>query len=236
MHPLPLPAPAMAVLLVGAASCVAGIWMLLHRRAQVAGGPLLLLIGMVLLALSPWLREPEMAALEASPVAVAPVEVAPVEVALGPVSLSADGQRTVVRPPTPAPPPPLPGREATRIAIEASEIEPNDSLPAANLAGIGTAVTGTLTAGNLDYFAIDMPDGTRGDFVAGLLVLTGDAGLTVFDEAGRPLGSADTNNQIAVRTTLLERLIDGPRFYVLVRGVPAGAEADYRLTLAVRRR
>ncbi len=35
---------------------------------------------------------------------------------------------------------------------------------------------------------------------------------------------------------MLERLIDGPRYYVLVRGVPTGAAATYRLTVATRRR
>ena len=228
MQSLPLPDAGSAILIAaGAVCCLAGVGMLVSRAARVAAGPLMLAVGAGLVGLGwPPGRPP------AEPAAAPP----PVELSPGPVSLSADGLRTVAVPAAPEPPPPLPGREAVRIDIEASEIEPNDTIAGANAAGLGTAISGDLTAGDLDYFALDMPAGTRGDLVAGLVVLTGDAGLSIFDEAGRPLGSADTNAQLGVRTTMLERLIDGPRYYVLVRGVPTGAAATYRLTVATRRR
>ena len=206
--------------------CATGVWMLLHAAARVAAGPLLLFAGALLLAL-PWL---------APPPAVAPAAPPPVALSPGPVSLSADGRRTVAGPARRKRPPPLPGREAVRIDIEAEETEPNDMLAGANVARLGTAIVGALAPGDLDYFAADVPPGSRGDVVVGLVVLTGDAGLTLFDEAGRPLGSADTSARLGVRTTMLERLIEGPRYYVLVRGVPTGAPATYHLTIATRRR
>ena len=221
-----LPSAAVATTLVGfgAACCAAGLWMLFHAAARIAAGPVLLLAGLGLLAV-PWFA--------AQPPG-APAE--PPPLALSPVALSADGRRTVAGPVASAKPPPLPGREAVRIAIEAAEAEPNDTLAAANAASTGTAIVGALTAGDLDHFAVDVPPGSRGDIVAGLVVLTGDAGLTIFDEAGRPLGSADTSARLGVRTTVLERLIEGPRYYVLVRGVPTGAPATYQLTLTTTRR
>ncbi len=201
--------------------------MLVRGAARVAAGPVLLLTGLALLAL-PWLAPPTPP--------IEPVEPPPVALTQSPLSLSADGQRTVATPGAPQKPPPLPGREAVRIGIEATEIEPNDMLAGANAAPLGTAIAGALTPGDLDYFALDVPPGLRGDIVAGLVVLTGDAGLTLFDDAGRPLGSADTSAPLGVRTTLVERLIEGPRYYVLVRGVPTGTPATYHLTVAARRR
>ncbi len=221
-------APVLAGLLAAGALCiVAGLWMLLRPAARAAAGPLLLLVGAGLMLL-PWLP----ARLPPPPAAPPP---APLALGPGTLAISADGRRTVAAPPS-KPAPPLPGREAVRIDIEATEAEPNDSLAAANAARLGTAITGALTAGDLDYFAVDVPAGSRGDLVTSLLVLEGDAGLTIFDDAGRPLGSADTSQQISVRSTMLERSLGGPRYYVLVRASPAGATASYQLTIAARRR
>ena len=228
MLALSMPAAAPAVVLAAGAACVAAaLWMLLARSGRQALAVVALLAGTGLLAL-PWaLGRPD---------AVEPAAVAPEPVAVPRVVLSSDGLRTVAAPPVEGRPPPLPGRAAARIDIEGTEVEPNDTLAAANLANSGIAILGTLTDGDLDFFAVDMPPRIRGEIVAGLLVLEGDAGLTIFDDAGQPLGSADTSEQISVRTTTLSRMIAAPRYYVLVRGAKAGGVATYQLTIAVRRR
>ncbi len=213
-----------AVPLAAGCLCVAsGLWMMLRGQGSAA---FVLLVGAGLLAVPFVLRSP---AVES---AAAPEPVAALPVGIG---LSTDGLQTVAAP-VAQPPPPLPGRPAVRIDIEASEAEPNDTLASANAAGLGTAIVGSLAAGDLDYYAVDIPPGRRSDLLASLLVLDGDAGLTVFDDAGRALGSADTSQQISVRSTTLERQIDRPRYVVLVRGVPPGASATYQLTIASRPR
>jgi hypothetical protein len=134
----------------------------------------------------------------------------------------------------PGPPPPLPGRAAVRIAIEASEAEPNDTLPSANLAGLGVAVDGTLARGDRDWFAVDVPEGTRGKLVATLVTEEASVTMTLFDDAGQTLGIARTIDEVRVRTATLERGLDPPRFHLLL--MPASeVPARYQLTLAARR-
>lgn len=131
-------------------------------------------------------------------------------------------------------PPPLPGREAARITVEASEAEPNDTLPSANIAGLGVAVDGTLAPGDRDWFAIDVPRGTRGRLVATVVTEEASVTMTLFDDAGQTLGIARTIDEVRVRTATLERDLDRPRFHVLL--MPASdAPARYQLLLAARR-
>ncbi len=221
-------AAAPAVALVAGAACVlVALALLLMRRGPLLMAPFVLAIGAALLAL-PWIAGGDRAA--------APVEDAPVPAVVASVEVSSDGLRTVAgaAPPT-TPPPPIPGRPASRIAVEAAEAEPNDTLAAANVAELGIAITGTLAPGDLDFFAFDPPPGFRGEIVAALTVLAGNAGLTLYDDSGAPLGSNDTREQISVRTTSLARMIEAPRYYVLVRQASEDAgPATYHLTVAAR--
>jgi hypothetical protein len=132
------------------------------------------------------------------------------------------------------PPPRLPGREAVRITVEASEAEPNDTLPGANVAALGVSVDGTLAPGDRDWFAVEVPEGTRGKFVANLVTEEASVTMTLFDDAGQTLGLAATIDEVRVRTATLERGLDRPRFHVLL--MPASeVPARYQLTLAARR-
>ena len=138
------------------------------------------------------------------------------------------------RPRRPVPPPPLPGREAVRIEIEASEAEPNDTLPGANLAALGVSVDGTLGAGDRDWFAIDVAAGTRGRLVASLVTEEASVTMTLVDDAGQVLGIARTIDEVRVRAATLERDLDRPRYHVLL--MPGSdVPARYQLTLAARR-
>jgi len=222
-------AAAPAALLVAGAACVlVALALLVLRRGPILVAPFVLAVGAALLTL-PWLAGGRPAA----PVAdttTGPITVASVEV-------SGDGRSTVVAPAPATPPPPLPGRQATRIEIEAAEAEPNDTLAAANAAELGIAITGALGPGDLDFFAFDPPTGMRGEIVAALTVLEGNAGLTLYDDSGEPLGGGDTREQISVRTTTLARMLGAPRYYVLVRQSPEEVThpAKYHLTVAARR-
>jgi hypothetical protein len=208
-------------LAAGGACLLVALALLLLRRDPLPVTLLALATGAALVAL-PWL-----AATPALPTAEPPVTIAAIEA-------SPDGLRTVA---APSPLPPVPGRQAVRIDIEAAEAEPNDTLAAANAAALGTAIAGALGPGDLDFFAFDPPPGLRGEIVAALTVVEGDAGLTLYDDAGEPRGGGDTHAEVGVRTTTLARLIEAPRYYVLVRPSPgdATAAARYHLTVAARR-
>ena len=206
---------ATAAIAAGAACVAAALWMLVSRSGRPAVAPLALVAGVVLLALpgrcrcSHARRTGRRARARGDTV--------------GAVSISADGTRTVAaEPPKPviAPPPAMPGRPAVKIDIEASEAEPNDTLAAANVAQLGTAIVGELGEGDLDFFAFGMPPGLRGEVVAALTVLEGNAGLTMYDDTGEAIGSMDTPEQISVRTAMLARMIDAPAYYVMVRANP----------------
>jgi hypothetical protein len=220
---------AVAVLLVGAVAALAGLWMLLRpaegdkpgRRVAAgvfAAGALLLLV--------PWVHAPS----EATP---PPAGAGPVSIGTGLV-IAPEGLRSVPLQPKPAPLPPLPGRVAATIDIEGAEAEPNDTLAAANRARIGVAIDGHLEPGDRDYFAIDVPPGTRGLLVANLMVEDTSVSLTLFDDAGQTLGTATTFEELAIRNTRIERKLDGPRYYVLVQ--PLGGPTPYQLTVAARPR
>jgi hypothetical protein len=151
-----------------------------------------------------------------------------------PLVISADRRRTEPAPTAAAGPPPLPGREAARISVEAGEAEPNDTLPGANLAGLGVSVDGTLAPGDRDWFALEVPEGARGTLVANLVTEEASVTMTLFDDAGQTLGIARTIDEVRVRTATLERGLDRPRYHVLL--MPASAvPARYQLTLAARR-
>ena len=159
----------------------------------------------------------------------------PVAAAPGVLVVSPDGRRTVAAAPPATPPPPLPGREAARIAVEAREAEPNDTLAAANVTALGSAIDGDAAPGDRDWFAVDVPPGTRGALVANLVTEDASVTLALFDDAGQTLGLAATIDEIRVRSASLERRLDRPRFYVRVTPT-ADIAARYQLTLAARRR
>ena len=217
--------PETAALIAGAGFACAGLWMLLGQRR--ASGLAVALAGAGLLALAV-LRG-------GGPAPEAASEPEPVAVVDGGVTLSPDGLRTVATPAPPPPPPPLPGRPAAQITIEAAEAEPNDNLAIANRGEPGTAIVGALAGGDLDYFGFDMPERPRGEIVANLVVLKGDASITLFDDAGQGLGTAETHATLSVRAASLVRKLDRPRFHVLVLAT-SEAEVAYQLTLAVRPR
>lgn len=214
--------PSIVLTLTGAAVLLAGLGALLGRVADEIAALAAIVAGLGLAGLA-WLPRP------------APVAEAPAVIAAAPLVLSADGLRTELAPaPPPGPPPPLPGREAVSLGIEASEAEPNDTLPSANRATPGTAIDGTLGPGDRDWFAIDVPEMSRGRLVANLVTEEASVLMTLFDEAGQTLGIAQTLDQVRVRTAALERNLDGPRYYVLL--TPASeVPARYQLTLAARR-
>jgi hypothetical protein len=218
-----LGAASLAAFAAGAGLAFAGIGLLWARRGGLGAG-LVVLAGAAVFAL-PWL------------VATPPPPVEPPEPALAvpEITVSADRRRTVALPPAPEPPPPLPGRPAARLEIEASEAEPNDTLAGANLAPLGVAIDGSLTHRDRDYFAVDVPAGTRGEIVANLVTEDAILTLTLFDDAGQALGTASTYSQLAVLTTSVARLIERPRYVVLVLA-PDGALGAYQLTIAARPR
>ena len=100
-------------------------------------------------------------------------------------------------------------------------------------AGLVTAVV--QDAATRDYFAVEVPAGTRGEIVANLVTEDAILTLTLFDDAGQALGTASTYSQLAVLTTSVARLIERPRYVVLVLA-PDGALGDYQLTVAARPR
>ena len=114
------------LMLTGAAVALVAIGWFAGRVADEAVAVAAIVAGVALVGLA-WLPRP--AALPEAPAATEPLVLSP-------------GLRA-----SRGPPPPLPGREAVRIEIEASEAEPNDTLPGANLAGLGVSVDGTLGAG-----------------------------------------------------------------------------------------
>jgi hypothetical protein len=148
----------------------------------------------------------------------------PAAVALPGISLSPDGLRTVATPVPPAAPPAAPGAVA--------EVEPNDNLAAAARAALGISVQGALTAGDLDYFAVDLPAGT--EVVATVVVTRGDASLALFDGAGEAVATAATRSGIGLRAATVAGAAGQPRSHVsLVATAPEGA--SYRLTVDTRR-
>ncbi len=78
-------------------------------------------------------------------------------------------------------------RRPSQISIETTEVEPNDTIASANVVSLGSVIEGELTRGDVDFFAVDIPEGVRGDIVASLHVLDTDAVLQLHDDAGAPL-------------------------------------------------
>jgi hypothetical protein len=217
-----LGAASLAAFAVGVGLALAGIGLIAARRGGTGAG-LVALAGAAVFAL-PWFVAPP-----PPPEAPEPALTAPE------ITVSADRRRTVAVPPAPEPPPPLPGRPAVRLEIEAREAEPNDTAAGANLAPLGVAIDGSLTHRDRDYFAVDVPAGTRGEIVANLVTEDAILTLTLFDDAGQALGTASTYSQLAVLTTSVARLIERPRYVVLVLA-PDGALGNYQLTIAARPR
>ena len=211
---------AIGLMLTGALIALAGVGYFAGRVAEEVAAAAAIAAGLGLAAVA-WLPRAPPPPVEAP----APLE---------PLVLSPEAQRAEAAAPRPGPPPPLPGREAARISVEAAEAEPNDTLPSANLAGLGVSVDGALAPGDRDWFAVDVAEGTRGKLVANLVTEEASVTMTLFDDAGQTLGLAATLDEVRVRTATLERNLDRPRFYVLL--MPAGdLPARYQLTLAARR-
>ena len=87
----------------------------------------------------------------------------------------------------------------------------------------GVAVDGTLAPGDRDWFAVEVPEGTRGKLVANLVTEEASVTMTLFDDAGQTLGLAATIDEVRVRTATLERGLDRPRFHVLLMPRLGGA-------------
>jgi hypothetical protein len=217
LGPMPL-----IVSLAGAVAALAGAAWFAGRVGGEVPSVAALAAG-VALAVMAWLPPP-----------VTPIESA-AGVALDPVLLSGDQARTELAPPPPAGrAPPLPGREVTPIRVEATEAEPNDTLPSGNLAMPGVAIAGSLGAGDRDWFAVDIAKGTRGRLVATVVTEEASVTMTLFDDAGQALGIARTIDEVRVRTATLERGLDRPRYYLLL--MPAtDVAARYQLTVGARR-
>ena len=206
--------------LTGLVVALAGVGYFAGRVADEVAAAAAIVAGLALAGLA-WLPRPP-------PPAETPAAGAP-----EPLVIAIDRQSPQAEAPT-GPPPPLPGREAARITVEASEAEPNDTLPGANLAALGVSVDGTLAPGDRDWFAVEVPEGTRGKLVANLVTEEASVTMTLFDDAGQTLGLAATIDEVRVRTATLERGLDRPRFHVLL--MPASeVPARYQLTLAARR-
>lgn len=207
--------------LTGVVLALAGLGVLV-RRVDARVAAVAAVAGGVIVAGLAWLRPPS------------PTVEEPMAITAAPIVLSADRRRTELAPTPSGPPPPLPGREAASIRIEASEAETNDTLPSANVAAPGVGIDGTLSPGDRDWFAVDVPEGMRGRLVATLVTEDASVSMTLFDDAGQTLGIAQTLEQVRVRTATLDRNLDGPRYYLLL--MPGSdAPARYQLTLAVRR-
>lgn len=206
------------------AAIAAGVLALAGRLPAAAGSLAAVLAGGLLLAGPAWVGRP--------PPPVPPPE--PGHAVPG-VTVSPDGLRTERAPARAAAPGPPAAREAARLSIEAEEVEPNDTLAAANRVEPGSAIDGTLAAGDRDAFRVVFGEAVRGDLVANVMVEAADVALTLLDDAGRALGTASTYQQIRVRSVSLERQVEGPALYVLVQPLDAGPFA-YHLTVAVRPR
>lgn len=128
----------------------------------------------------------------------------------------------------------MPGREATPITIEATEVEPNDTLPGANRTRPGIAIDGTLMPGDRDWFAVDVAPGRHIQLVASLVTNDASVTMTLLDDSGQPLGIARTIDEVSVRTATLERAATRPRYFVLLMPAAAGL-VRYQITLAARR-
>lgn len=219
----PGPALTLATLVGGVAALLAaaGLAWISRGLARALSLPALC-VGGALLAL-PWLARP---APEPPP--------APAPVIEGSLALSGDGRRIVTLAP-PTPPPPLPGREATEIAIEAIETEPNDTIAGANLAALGASILGWVDEGDTDTFAFDVGNSRRDAVVATIVTRDASAAIVLLDDAARPLGSARTIDEIRVRTASLERPLNAGRYYVQVIGLTP-APAAYELVLTAERR
>lgn len=149
------------------------------------------------------------------------------------LTLSADGTRTIHRPS--GQPPPLPGREVAHISIEATEAEPNDTIAGANAAPLGTSILGHAARGDVDTYAFDLPARKRQAVVATLITRDASAAIVLFDDLGRPLGTARTIDEIDVRLASLERILGASRYYVQVIGL-SDTPAAYELVLTTKRR
>jgi hypothetical protein len=208
---------AVGLTVAGAVIALAGVGFFVGRVAEEVAAGAAVAGGLALVAVA-WLASPDPAPAP-DPAPEAPLVLAP-----------ASGEA----PPVSGVPPPLPGREAARIAVEAAEAEPNDTLAGANLAPLGASIEGRLGQGDRDWFALDVPREARGTLVATVVTEDASVTMTLFDDAGQALGIARTIDEIRVRTATLERRLAPPRYHLLL--MPASdVPARYQLTLAVRR-
>jgi hypothetical protein len=123
------------------------------------------------------------------------------------------------------------GQQVTGITVEAVEVEANDTVASANRIVLGSAINGELSKGDVDYYAVDIPEDKTGDIVANVVVSAGDVALALFDDAGEALRSDYTFgiDRMATVSTPIER----PGYYVLASNRDK-AVSIYQLTIAVR--
>ena len=59
-------------------------------------------------------------------------------------------------------------------------------MASANRVALGTAIDGSVSEGDVDYFAVQVPPDVEGEIVVGVVVTTGDVIVTIFDDADKP--------------------------------------------------
>jgi hypothetical protein len=121
-------------------------------------------------------------------------------------------------------------RRPPGISIETVEVEPNNTIASANLVSLGSVIEGVLTRGDVDFFAVDMPENARGDIVASVHVSNTEALLELFDDAGSPIASSRV---FPGGSTSVDRPARRPRYFIGVRNRRA-EEGSYALTVAIR--
>jgi hypothetical protein len=124
-------------------------------------------------------------------------------------------------------------RRPGQIAIEAAEAEPNDTIASANLVSLGSVIRGELSRGDVDFFAVDVPEGVRGDIVASIHVSETRANLELMDDAGTPLVRREAGVGYHTSSNSVERSTQRPRYFIAARNLLRDP-GRYTLTVAVR--
>lgn len=140
------------------------------------------------------------------------------------------------------------GRAETTVRVLGldGELEPNDTVQTAQpVLGDGTGAGGTISAGgpngDLDHFAVDVPD--QGSIFAetsdGVGGCTTDTRLTLLDPGGDELGDDDDDgpgfcSQIDPRRDAFATNLPGGRYVVQVRGATGQATGPYVVLITAR--
>jgi hypothetical protein len=95
------------------------------------------------------------------------------------------------------------------------ETEPNDAISSANLVQLGDTIDGTSAFNNIDYYAIDLPAGTRLELA--LLSRQFCHALGLWDPEGRPLRGQDCFTDVGANDTLYYEVRATGRYYISMR-------------------